>query len=178
MLPASTTAHSLPPTFMRLVLTLPSRLSFARPGDRLAAQDPGGVLIEDEAAAEPFRLAATQPQAMRHAGAREPVVAHEAHPIQLIDRVGADPEKAAGQLLRDTADHLQVEGRDFALEGREVPRDVRRAGAACRGDFFCRYVHLHLLARIVVTPVVLHRAHHASLLSSDEFAIGEDIDRA
>src|SRR5262245_65436509 len=37
--------------------------------ERLAAQDPGGVAVEDEAAAEPFRLAPAQPQAVRHARA-------------------------------------------------------------------------------------------------------------
>lgn len=46
----------------------------AGPGDRFAAQDPGGVPIKYEAAAEPFRLAAAQPQAVRHARAREPVM--------------------------------------------------------------------------------------------------------
>src|SRR5262245_30628485 len=50
---------------------------FARPGNRLAAQDPGGVAIEDETAAEPFGLAAAQPQAVRHARARKPVMTHK-----------------------------------------------------------------------------------------------------
>ena len=108
--------------------------AFAWPGERLAAQDPGGVPIEDEAAAEPFRLAPAQPQAVRHARAREPVMAHQAHPIELIDRIGTDPEEAAGQLLRDVADHLQVEGGDLAPEGRKVSSDIRRAGAVRRGD--------------------------------------------
>src|SRR5262245_66555370 len=52
--------------------------TFARAGDRFAAQDSGSVPIEDKAAAEPFRLAAAQPQAVRHARAGEPVMAHEA----------------------------------------------------------------------------------------------------
>src|SRR5262249_42097784 len=51
--------------------------AFSRPGNRLAAQDPGGVAIEDEAAAEPFRLAPAQPQAVRHARAGEPVMARQ-----------------------------------------------------------------------------------------------------
>jgi hypothetical protein len=81
-------------------------LTLSRPRDRLTAQDLGGVPINDEATAEPFRLAVAQPQAMRHAGAREPMMAHQAHQVRFIDRIGADPEKAIGQFLRDTADHL------------------------------------------------------------------------
>src|SRR6185503_11145375 len=104
--------------------------AFAGPGDRLAAQDPGGVPIEDEAAAEPFRLAPAQAQAVRHARTGEPVMADQVHPIELIDRIGADPEEAAGQFLRDMADHLQVEGGDLAPEGRKVASNIRGAGGA------------------------------------------------
>ena len=117
-------------------MTLPSRVPSPGPGERLATQDPGGVAIEDETAAEPIRLAAAQPQAVRHARARKPVMAGQAHLIQIVDRIGADPEKAAGQLFRDMADHFEIEGRDLALERRKVCRHVRRAGAVRRGNRF------------------------------------------
>ena len=53
MLPPSTTAHSFPPTFMRLVLTLPSRLPSPGPAIGLGLKTPGGVPIEDEATRTP-----------------------------------------------------------------------------------------------------------------------------
>ena len=72
---------------------------------------------------------------MRHPGARKLVIAHQAHQVRLIGRIGADPEKATGQLFRDTADHLQIEGGDLALEGRKVPGDIRGAVCSPRGPF-------------------------------------------
>src|SRR5262245_34206506 len=47
--------------------------AFTGPRERFAAQDPGGVPVKNEAAAEPFRLASAQPQAVRHARTGEPV---------------------------------------------------------------------------------------------------------
>src|SRR5262245_4190641 len=76
---------------VRIAVAIASAL--AGPGNRLAAQDPGGVAIEDEAAAEPLRLAPAQPQAVRHARPGEPVMARQAYLVQVIDGIGADPEK-------------------------------------------------------------------------------------
>src|SRR5215470_15281234 len=61
----------------------------------------GGMPIKDEATAKPFRLATAQPQAMRHAGACEPMMSRQARQVRFIDRVGADPEKPVGQFLRN-----------------------------------------------------------------------------
>ena len=112
-------------------------LTCARSGDRLDTPYLGGVLIDDKAAAEPLRLAVVQLQPVRHAGAREPVVAHQPERMWLIDRVGSDTQEASGQRLRDAADHLQVERRDFVHERREVSGDIGLAGAVrrkrCRG---------------------------------------------
>ena len=115
-------------------------LACARPGDRLAAPDLGGVLVDDEAAAEPFRLAVAQPESVRHAGAPEPMVAHQPEGVRLVDGVGADPQEAPVQRLGEAADHLQVEGRDFVHQRRKVPGDIRRAGAIRRGDVDCCHV--------------------------------------
>ena len=119
--------------------------AFAGPGERLAAQDSGGVTIEDEAAAEPFRLPAAQPQSVRHPRTGEPVMAREAHLVQVIDRVGANPQKASCQCFRDMADDLEIEGGHLALERRKICRHVRRASAVRRGDSFSRLVHDHRL---------------------------------
>ena len=64
-------------------------LALPRPRDRPTAQNGSGVPVKDKAAAEPFRLTIAQPQAMRHAGAREPVISHQAHLVWFIDGIGA-----------------------------------------------------------------------------------------
>ena len=108
--------------------------ALARSRDRRAPEDLRRVPIDDEAAAEPLGSTASQPEPVRHAGAREPVIAHQAHEVRPVRRIGPDPEEAADEFFGDAADDLEVEGRDLGLERREVPGDVGRAGAVRRRD--------------------------------------------
>jgi hypothetical protein len=92
----------------------------ARPVDcvlfRSAAQRHGGVSIDDEATAEPFRFATTQPETVHRAGAGEPVIANQVHQVGLIDWVRANAEETADQLLWNVAYHLQIDSGDLAPE--------------------------------------------------------------
>ena len=140
-------AQSLPPTSVKFVLTLVSRWPWPGPGMRRATPNPGGMFVDDEAAAKPFRFAVAQPQAVRHACAREPVMAFEPDRVRLVDGIRADPEEAPVQRFRDATNHLEIEGRDLVHEGRKVPCDIGCAGAVGGGDVFGFQVHDRLLVR-------------------------------
>ena len=60
-------------------------------------------------------------------------MAREAHLIQVIDRIGADPDKTTGQFFWDMADYLEIEGGDLApaaaLHDASAGAAVAREGA-------------------------------------------------
>src|SRR4029078_11967817 len=83
--------------------------------------------------AVPLRVAAAQPQAVRHPFAEEPVVAGR---IRIAQGIRTDPQITPVQILGNSPGDLQVEGGDLLLDGRIVAVQIRvlcYAGGRCSG---------------------------------------------